>query len=41
MPALNRALARPLRTIVWLGVSLGVLLAVRSEERRVGKECPV
>lgn len=28
MPALNRALARPLRTIVWLGVSLGVLLAV-------------
>lgn len=27
MPALNRALARPLRTFVWLGVSLGVLLA--------------
>jgi len=26
MPALNRALARPLRTFVWLGVSLGVLL---------------
>lgn len=28
MPALNHALARPLRTIVWLGVGLGVLLAV-------------
>ena len=27
MSALNRALARPMRTIVWLGVSLGVLLA--------------
>ncbi|MHC5150200.1 bifunctional diguanylate cyclase/phosphodiesterase [Stenotrophomonas sp. PS02301] len=27
MPALNRALARPLRTFVWLGVSLGALLA--------------
>ncbi|MEN5040885.1 EAL domain-containing protein [Stenotrophomonas sp. TWI1149] len=27
MPALNRALARPLRTFVWLGVCLGVLLA--------------
>ncbi len=27
MPALNQAMARPLRTIVWLGVGLGVLLA--------------
>lgn len=27
MPALNRALARPLRTFVWLGISLGALLA--------------
>jgi PAS domain S-box-containing protein len=28
MPAMNPALARPLRTLVWLGVGLGVLLAV-------------
>ncbi|WP_312318695.1 EAL domain-containing protein [Stenotrophomonas sp.] len=28
MPAMNRALARPLRTLVWLGIGLGMLLAV-------------
>ena len=28
MPAMNRALARPLRTLVWLGIGLGTLLAV-------------